>query len=245
MTRSSNHDSQDHEELKKEIKDELKHEARRKKALGCGICSVLMLLLILTPLLLAAFIAAKTGFMDVPVFTKWFYRPTQPSRVVTRLAGYSGADVISTIPAKVDYDFTTDTARMVFSEKEITTILDDSLRSEGGQEALPFTVRSVQVAIDEGEAEVYLVTQQEARDVTIRATFVPRIEEGLLRLDSTEVILGSLKLGDTMSRFVFGLLGKRLEESVNEGLAQIGSLESIDLSGGKITAVIRPRNDTE
>lgn len=236
MTRIDNVASlPDRDALKKEIRQEIRGEERRKKLAGCGGCLALVVMAIVAPLLLVASFLAKTGFVEVPVLTHALYRPSAPVHEVTPFAGETADQVMMVLPNKVTYDVAAAQLRLPVTEQEITTVLQRVATAKPSQ--LPFTVSRMQLAIEPDMVELFAVSPQHGRDVTVRISFVPRIKDGELEIVSPKVMLGNQSMPQFLARPFFEYFSRSLVDQLHSGMYSVGRPVQIVLSKGSMTFV--------
>lgn len=227
----------DREKLKQEIRDEIRRDAFRRQALGCG-CSVLVFLAL--TVLPAAYVAAqlaKTGFVDVPLFSRHLFHRSEPSREVLPLAGTPPDAMAKVIAAGATYEPKTQNASVRISEAQLTTIVNDALRN-APTDIMPFRVTSAQVAVDADAVELFLVTPQDGRDSTVKVRFVPGVRDGAFVGDVLSMEVGSFVVPDRIADGLFSAFGAYALSSVQSAIAGAGTLQSIDLAQGSMTFVI-------
>ncbi len=241
MTKTENDIEQQatRQELKKEIMAEMKHDARRKKVVHCLGCFALELLVIAIPVVFVAVMLAKTGLVNVPLLTSWLYRPNYPSRQVQPLVGSNAAEILiaqATRP-KVNPNFGTMTVS--FSEAQLTTIAQEGLTAAGS--SLPLPMKSLQIAIDADSLELYGVSPQNGRDVTIMAKIVPSVDGGELKIDVKELKIGALDVPASASQMLTPLLDRSLGQTLVKSISQVGQLVGISFEKGIIRFDIVPK----
>lgn len=226
--------------MKDEIKQEIRKEDLRKKLVGCGGCLMLVLLIIGVPSAYVLAQLAKSGFVDVPVMSRALYKPLSPTRVVLPLYGSKPEDVYRVMATKVKYEPQSGFAKLPVSETEITTMVQNAIAS-APPDALPFPVRSIQVAIDEESIELFAVSPQKNRDATVRIRFRPYVKGGELRAEVKEVSLGSLTLPKKVGEFLFNAFGSIVVGATSDALDDLGSLVNVELDPGSIRFVVLPK----
>lgn len=240
MTRIDAFSPQEREAIKKEIKQELHHEATRKRLLSCGVLAAITLLVIGLPILYVSAQLAKTGFYDVPVLSKSYYKPTVPVRTVLPLFGSKPDDIYRILGTKVRYEPATSQATLPVSEAEITTLVQHAIAA-APPDVLPFPVRTAQVAIDAEMVEIYAISPQKNRDATVRIRFKPTVKGGELRANVEEIAVGSLIVPKKIGDLLFAAFGAIVTDAAAEQVANVGSLVDIKLEGGVIKFVVIPK----
>lgn len=237
MTRTD--DATEREALKDEIKGELKREGARRKAIGCGSCFLLMAAALAIPTFFVLSTLAKTGFVNVPLLSGWLYRPALPVRVVRPLVGSTREQVMQSIVSKVKYDQTTSSMSLMIGEMQATTLVQAMLDDAKN---LPFAASSVQAAVEPEHIEFYFVSVRPGRNATVRVRVFPEVKDGKIVLTVNELLIGSLNVPPSISRYLITVFGNETEKALNEFAAQIGQISDISLRKGTLTAIIRTKN---
>ncbi len=238
MTRIDNVSSlQDREALKKEIRHEIRGEERRKKLAGFGGCVLLLAVFVGVPAFMAALFLAKTGFVDVPLLSNAFYRPSAPVRDVVPLKGMTADQVMKELEIKAmrGYDPLTSRLSLPVGEQELTTVMQDAVALSPG--SLPFSVNRLQAVIEPDVVEIYAVTPQHGRDVTVRMSFKPEVHGGILTVVAPNVVLGNQAVPKMLAQPLFNFVAKSLMDKLGSSLGPVGTLSDIKLSGGVMTFV--------
>ncbi|MBU1028938.1 hypothetical protein KKE28_01900, partial [Patescibacteria group bacterium] len=212
----------DREQLKQEIKEEIKHDGRRKRIITVLITLFVMLAILSTPFLIVAVMAAKTGFVQIPVLTGWLYQPSNPTRLVVPLVGSDTETILNSAIARVDYNPNFNSLNFYLTEKELTTLLSSVINSED-KNPLPFQLDSVQAVLEDDRIEVYALTDGDNDSkVPILVSFVPRAEGGQLTIESVDVKIGAFKVPNFLAGLVVGSAANNLAGSVNSMLGDAG-----------------------
>jgi hypothetical protein len=239
MTRIDGAAPSDHEALKKEIKEELKEEAFRRKLVGCGACAVVLLIVIGVPVLLGASALAKTGFVNVPLFSKALYEPSQPLRTVTPLTGTSSEDVMRIAGLRIRYNETTAIASFTLTETELTTLAQNGVR-DAPPGSLPIAIRTAQVAVDPDLVEVFLISPRKERDATVRLRFTPDVREGDVVFDVREIVIGSYRVPLSVGNLLFDAFVEPTLRKVFEGAGPYERPVDIEAEDAKLRVDFRP-----
>lgn len=236
MTRIEAKPADDRESLKREIVGEIRHAEIRRKAIGCGACALVWLVVILGVAWFVGSNLAKTGFVRVPLFSATTPVTERPIRVVAPLAGTQPQDIPRIIGAGAKFDQNTSRLSVTIKEAELTTIVNHALTS--GSVNLPFQVKSAQSAIEPEFVELFIVSLQQGKDVTIRARFTPRVEAGQLTFDVNEVVVGSLALPQSVGSAMFGAINGPLNDAITTAAGNTGGkLYGVSLLKGALTMV--------
>ncbi len=239
MTRIDAFSPQERESIKKEIKQEIRSEDRRRRLMGCGGLLLIVLLAVGIPAFYVASQLAKTGFYDVPLLSRSLYKPSVPERTVVPLVGSKPDDIYRVLGTKVQYEAQTSQATFPVTESELTTIVQHSVAS-APPKSLPFPVRTVQVAIDPDKIEIYVISPQKNRDATVRIRVKPYVKGGELRADVIEIQIGSLILPQKIGDLLFSAFGALVTDSVSTAVSNVGRLVNIELDQGVVRFVIVP-----
>ncbi|MEY4744155.1 MAG: hypothetical protein RL272_100 [Candidatus Parcubacteria bacterium] len=239
MTRIDAFSPQERESIKQEIKQEIKRDERRSKMLGCGGCLFAVILAVGIPTAYVASRLAKTGFFDVPLMSRSLYRPTVPERTVLPLVGSKPDDIYRVLGTKVKYDPQTSLATIPVSEAELTTLVQHAVATAPAN-ALPFPIRTIQVAVDPDVIEIYAVSPQKNRDASVRVRFRPYVKGGELRADVGEIAIGSLVLPKKVGDFLFATFGTFVIDAATGAIANVGQLMNIGLDQGVVKFMIVP-----
>jgi len=225
------------EKLKEEIREEVVGKMKRKKRKKFLTCCLLELLFILLILGLVATAIAKTGLVDVPVFSKIFYKPPTPQRVVTvtpeEVKNFS-ADITNKLEQEVKSQIKPGVTgqeveiSLEFTEKELTALLRN-LTANGD---LPFG--NSQISITPEGLEIFGEIN-EPKKTYLSVNLKPEIKDGDLKIKIKKIKIGTLPLPAIFGNFlVEKFLNTQLDE-VRDEIAKIGKLENIKLDEGKIT----------
>lgn len=239
MTRIDAFSPQERESIKKEIKQEIRSEERRRRLIGCGGLILVVLLIVGIPALYVASLLAKTGFYDVPVLSRALYKPSSPERTVVPLYGSTPDDIYRVLGTKIKYEPQTSQATFPVSESELTTLVQHSVAG-ARPNTLPFPVRTVQVAIDPDKIEIYVISPQKNRDATVRIRFRPYVKGGELRAEVQEIAIGSLVLPKKIGELLFAAFGTLVTDSASTAISNVGRLVNIELDQGIVRFVIVP-----
>lgn len=227
--------------MKTEIKQEIRHEERRKRTVRLLTGLLIAFVVIAVPVLFVSAQLAKTGFFDVPVLSAWLYKPTMPTRTVIPLYGSKPDDIYRVVGTKINYDPQTSLAKLPMTEAEITTIAQHGVAS-APPDQLPFPIKTMQVAIDPDSVEIYAISPQKHRDATVRVRFRPQVKDGGLKVNVQEIAIGSLIVPNKVGDMLFSIFGSFVTDSVSKSIGQVGTLSDIELEQGIVRFVFYPKN---
>ena len=228
------------QELKREIMEELKHDARRKRlSRGLG-CFLLALLLVAVPVLYVSSLLARTGLVEVPLMTSWLYRSSEPVRTVVPLAGSKTSEILIAEATRAKYDRNFGTFKISLSEAQLTTIAQEGLAVAGN--TLPLEIDTVQIAVDNDAVELFVTSPRNGRDVTIRLRFMPTVDGGEIKITPKELRIGALEIPPGVSSALVPLLDRAIGKTLTEGISNIGQVVAIQTEKRVISFQIVPKN---
>jgi uncharacterized protein YpmS len=223
------------EKLKEELREEVLKEIKRKKRRKTLSCCLLELSALLLILFLGFAAVAKAGLVEIPFFSKVFYKPPEPSRIVTVLPGEIKnlekifEDKIKTqveekmIPGKETQKVDVE---LEFTEKELTAAMLDGINSG----FLPFS--TAQIAVTSKEIEIF--GQLSGSKIFFTISFKPEIENDQLVIKLTKFKLGNLPLPSSLANLLVEKILKDKMQQINEFVGKGGKLQEIRLEEGKV-----------
>lgn len=241
MVRVEPASASEREALKSEIKKEIRQENFRWRLASCGGCSLVVLVALAIPSFLIAATLARTGFYKIPFFTDRYYKASAPVRRVVPLVGSNAEATMSAAVARAKFDPHTSLLTLTFTETELTTVIQEGVRKAKDGD-LPFPVRDVQIAFDEGTVEMFVVSPQKAGDTTVRARFVPSADRGAISFGVQEVRVGDLTLPKWLSQVAFNAAGRAMSKAILSASGNVGTLHRIEFSKGSMRFFIMPKN---
>ncbi len=239
MTRTEVDSAADRQALKKEIVGEIKRDARQRKLFGCGGCLILALVVIAVPLIWVASIAARSGFVRVPLLSGWLYHPSQPARQVTPLVGSDSNAILKAVISANKYEPQTGIMTVRFTEAQLTTFVSQAVAAR--PDLLPFPVSSAQIAVDTTGVELFVISPQGSGSTTIKISVTPRVEKEKLELTVNEIVFGSLVVPDSIGNALVAAIDQKLNDALSASMADIGTLEGVKLEKGSLTVSFVPK----
>ena len=225
------------EKLKEEIRGELIAETKRKKRKKIFACCLLELAAIIFIFGGATIAIAKTGVVTIPLFSKIFYQPPTPQRIVTvtpeetntfekEITGKFEQQVKSQIKPgvtgqKIEVNFE-------LTEKDLTAFLKSAELSSGSP------LRNVQASVTPEAIEIF-GQLEELNRTFLTVALKPEVSENNLKIKITKIRLGTLSLPAVLGNFLVEKFLDNQIKSAEDALAKIGKLENIILSDGKVT----------
>ncbi len=223
------------EKLKRELREEVVSEIKKKKRgkfFGCCFLKFFIIVLIL-----AASIAllAKTGLFDIPVFSKIFYQAPAPEREVAANTAEEKS-FENLLAQKLDQELRSGKnlaaggeipVTLEFTEEELTGFLKTA---ETGED-YPFT--EAQISITPQAIEIF-GQLKEFNQTFLTVALRPEIKNGELEIIFQKIRIGNLSLPPAIGNFLTDKLLKDQLDSVKKLISENGNLENIELTEGKI-----------
>lgn len=225
------------EKLKEEIREEVVAGMKKKRHKKFLTCCLLELLFVLLILVLIATAVAKTGLVEIPVFSKIFSKVSSPQRVVTitpeeiknfdtDITKKLEQEVKSAIvPGRTDQEVE---ISLEFTEKELTVLLQ-TLGSNGN---LPLL--NPQISITPEGLEIFGEIS-EPKKMYLTINIKPEIRDNNLEIKIKKIKIGTLSLPAIFGNFLVERILKTQLDEVRDEISKIGKLENINLEDGKIT----------
>lgn len=248
MTRHEENENEDEkitltrEELKDEIRKEIRHDGRRRFFVSLIMYLVFFFIMIALPFLLLAGVAAKTGLYQVPVLSGWLYEPPAPTRIVTPLVGAGPEVILNSMALKATYDPVRGIAELTLSEQELTTLIGASVEDASESGTLPFPMSSIQVALlGDGVMEIYAITEREGNQAPVILSVVPEIVNGGLELQTVDFYIGAFEVPDFLTDLLLDAFAGSVTDGLESGLSGVGTLDDIVVEEGKLRVYLAPR----
>lgn len=217
------------EELKVEVMKELKRRKWRKK-LGCCLLGLICLFLIL---FLVASALAKTGLIEIPFFSKIFYKYPAPIREVKPSEVKSLEEIFQNkirnqVKEKLISGRETQKVdlKLEFTEQELTAALQEGIKTG----FLP--VSKVQAAVTSKEIEIFSQLIEPKVFLTLR--FKPELQDNQLIIKITKFKIGNLSIPYFFSNFLIEKYLRDKVSEINEFINRSGKLRELRLEEGKI-----------
>lgn len=203
----------------------------RRRSFRSGCCCFGVVLLVALFIVIAAAVA-KSGIINVPVFSKLFYVTPRPTRSVT--VSPAAAEII-TKGAVVSQ--AGEKSVVTLTEAELTYLARQLLASG----AEPLFAPTVQTAINPNGVELFGLLLKPVR-ANLTATIVPTVAEGQLRFTISAITLGDLSLPPSLAQ---NLIGEALQASLaplGSSVQTLGELKNVTLREGSlvIEGILKP-----
>lgn len=223
------------EKFKDEIRGEVISEMKKKKHRKIFTCCFLKLLVVILILGGLAAALAKTGVVDIPVFSKLFYKPPVPERVVSvnTSSEKSFEDILSQkLEQQIKSGEKSEDGKKIevaleFTEEELTGFIKNIETGENS----PFT--NSQVSVNSRGVEIF-GQLKELNKTFLTVVLKPEIVEGDLKISFNKIKIGTLPLPGAVGNFLADRILKDQIKSAQESISKNGKLESIELLDGKI-----------
>ncbi len=217
------HDLQLREDLKKEVREEMRRQAFRGKWGGCCTCFTFLILFLFAFGLFVAHTAAKTGLVDIPIFSS-SYKPSKPTRVVVAKQNVNFENIIAQSLGNVSGNILT----IAIQEEEATGLLQEAAKDFFKEQSIE--VDFLQVAMLDNSLEWYLLGKKGNKPLNILAHVVPKMDDQKLFIDVVDLELGSLKIHPALPEWL-------LNNAVNSAMKNIPAafvLKSVNLEAGAV-----------
>ncbi|MBU1146598.1 hypothetical protein KKD80_03575 [Patescibacteria group bacterium] len=218
------------DEIREEVISEIK-EKKRKKLFTCCLLELLFVILVLGGIVTAI---AKTGLIDIPVFSKLFYEAPTPDREVSTTPGEEKKfeDILAEkIKQQIKVGEKSDTGQLNialnFTEEELTGFL----KAAEINEDYPFSNSQISISSDGVEIFGQL---KEFNQTFLTATLKPEVVGEELKISFTKISIGNLSLPPAIGNFFINKFLKDQLDSIKELISKNGKLENIELSPGKL-----------
>lgn len=222
-------------ELKEEIRKEMRHAARRRLLISLVLYLIFFAVMLGTPVLLLAGVAAQSGLYRVPILSAWLYEPPSPTRVVVPLAGSGPDAILASMAAKATYEPVRGIAELTLSEQELTTLIAASVSEASESGTMPFPLDSMQAALlGDGVMELYAVTEREGNRAPVILSVIPEAVDGDLKLRTEDFHIGAFDVPDFLTDLVLDAFAGSVTDSLEQALSGAGALDDIAVEEGKI-----------
>jgi hypothetical protein len=232
-------DAAEREKFKKEVIREIRRGERRRRMFSCFGCLTIQIAIILIPVAWAATVIARSGLAEVPMLTSRLYKPAEPSRVVTPIAGSNAEQIMSAAAARAKYNAGTGAVTLELKETELTAMVNSALA--GQQEQLPIPVKSAQTAVMPEGLELFLVLPRDDRDVGVRLLLGLAVsDQGELEVTLKEGQIGGQTLPEAFGQLVSSVLGPVLGDALTSGMGEAGKITAIETREGVLAISVVP-----
>lgn len=240
MARLENEDKKDGklEEMQEEIarlKKDLKHK-QSKKFFNCGTCLLIVLFFLLILGTFGAYVLAKSGLVQIPVFTGYFYSRQSfnhevksvnidQNALLKRLATIASQEALKQKTTQ-DVAISAD-----LSEGELTGLLNNIKQNN---EKLKSKIEFWQLGVVDDSLEFYMVTKN-YRNAVITINFKPEVKDGKLKFNVNNFKLGALTLPDFFGNLLIESIGGNVVNGFIGSVSSLAQLQEINLAPGKAT----------
>jgi hypothetical protein len=200
------------------IKEEAKKLRPEKQVItkrplfSCFNCLVVFLIIIAVLIGWVLMLVAKTGFVDIPLFTDWFYQEPKPIHEVVIKPGEQ---------LTMDQQALRTTQAMqvgqavVFTDKELTLLVQDSIK-QLNQTGNKLTIESGQIAIEPEEAELFVKLATPVSGY-LAIGFIPQLENRNLIFVPKKVKIGDLNVPVVVAKIIFDqVINSELKNSLKD-----------------------------
>lgn len=221
------------------VRRELFLEIFRRKIFSCLGYLVMLLLILGIPAYFVGSFVAKTGFVEIPFLTDWFYEPAAPTRTVAS-TGSSRDVVMLNVGARSKYDPGSGLLNATIKEGELTALAVAALR-DAPSDQLPFAISDLQVAIDPGVVEIFAVAPRGSRNATVRIRFAPQVVGQSLELELKELRLGSAQVPRSLAQSLVSVISSFVADGISHDFGGIGVLTAVEAQAGQLRITLIPK----
>lgn len=224
------------EKLKEEIRTEILKEMKKKKRRKFLTCCFLELTTILVLLSLVLIVLAKTGLVQIPFFSKFFFKKSIPQRIVTvtqdEIANFEAnftEKLKQQVMLKVQPGITGQKVEvnLELTENDLTAFIKNLEMNN----KLP--LKNSQASVTPEAIEIFgeIIEPQET---SLIIAIKPELQDNNLKINFKKIKLGNLSIpiyfgSSLMNKF----LTQQLRE-IEEAISRVGKLENISLTNKKI-----------
>ncbi len=222
------------EEIRAGVMSEMKNKKKNKKIACCSLIFAAVFLF----LSLTAVGIAKSGVLEIPVFSKIFTKKSTPERIVNVTPGEAKSfesDIAQKLKAQVEPKIEPGATgqkvdvTLVFTEKELTAFLRSLELSENSP------LKNSQAVVTPEGIEVFgEVNMPNQTYLTI--FFKPEVADGGLKITLKKIKLGTLSLPASWGNFLAQKFLSREIQDAEGAIRKIGELKSLSMSNGELTA---------
>jgi hypothetical protein len=222
------------QQTKKELSAQISKDTRKSHPyLAC------LLVVIIGIIIFAAWAAsfvAKTGFVEIPVFTSVFYEKPEPTRyvVATTPVEETAADQLTALVNQkllggqglgIDRDITIDLTEGSFtaSSRMLLATVDKVIDPTKAQVAV----------VHPDRLEIFVPMKNNKLESAFTVSFLPSITvDGLLGVEIGDVYVGSAKIPNWLVGFFANRVLHMVVNDLNQGLGKYVSLQSLSVEDG-------------
>lgn len=183
---------------------------KKKKAIfSCGNCLFLLLIILLVFVIYGLICVARTGYYDIPVFSKIFYSEPEPQRYIV-VSSFSEKEIMD----KINQLFFSRDQSITLSEKEISYLLQGVLDEKNIEYEI------AQLAVNEQDSEMF-VQMIKPYDLTLTVYFNAVKTEGQdLEIDIDQVYVGNYKIPGIIKSSAESLVNEKINEIIDQSVPQ-------------------------
>lgn len=229
------------EEVTAEVQANLKRRVWRGRFLRCGGCCGLYAITLLVIPAIVLVLIAKTGIIEIPVVSARIAHTSAPTRVVEP-AGRGDAMQVFTAKAQdvVRRGAGASEARVVFTEGELSHLVREAFRGQGGVWA--DIGAHAQVVVLPGALELFARTPGVGGAMTtVRITATPTIVDQRLVAEVREARVGAMRIPRMIINRSIGALIARVPPLTIAGGGAMPAMvvAGIELVEGRATLIVR------
>ncbi len=219
------------QDMKKEVKRQVvwQHNKRRLRRLGCvGI----FLFVLFLCFLFVTWVLVQTGFVSVPVLSR-FYNPPEPTRYVEpreMFDDYATSVVLEKLEPIV-YNLSFDELiQLELSEEMLTAGLREQLENFDND---IFIAEETQIAIDpEFGIELYLPLKYNDNQAVVILYVTPLLVDKDIDIEVNRIQVGNINLPQSIAEAVLEVPVKSLVDQLNSSFIQFIDIDSVGTRSG-------------
>jgi len=215
----------DQEEIDDYPPKKRRRKRRAKKIRPKTCCGLFFLIAFAFFLVIALAILARTGIVEIPFFSPVFYRLPQPSRQIE----IDSQDLAKLAQNSLNVSLVANAISVEITEEQLTFLIRQALTGKEDS----FFAESSQALIDKEGIEFYgLLRKPVLADITFKLR--PYLAGNKLEFELVEAKIGALSVPPSLAGWLFDFFFKDGLSGVNQSLAKIGNLESLELEKKKL-----------
>ena len=190
-------------------------------------CCVFLFFLFFSFLIIVLAALAETGIVDIPLFSKVFYHPPQPSRLLT-----ISTKELENLENNLNLKIVGDLIYLEISESQLTYLVRQSFAK------LPDPpLKDIQLIITNGLIEFFAESTRPFKtDVIFKVKPILK-EDAQFDLELIEIRLGNLLLPPFLVNKIFTGFIKVSVDNLNESFNKIGQLKDLKLEEKKLIII--------
>jgi hypothetical protein len=219
------------EELQQMKGEVIKEISSTKKRHPFRNCTFLFFILIIGLFSVVAWAVASTGFVEIPVFSKFAYEKPEPERLVT--PGVSIEKVIEEqVLTKLKTGSKNETVSIALTEESLTASLRSILESSAGG-LVDVSLSQVTISPDIGFT-FFLPLESSESETALLISVKANIKDGAVELIPEVFKIGSLSIPNSFTALILQSLLKEQLADANKILGSYVQIEEVEYKEGSV-----------